>query len=188
MYNIIVLHGTMDNSQSNWFPWFKSKMDFRHKVWIPDLPGSNKPDPRKYTEFLLKNADRLYDERTVVIGHSSGAVEVLYLLQHMPEHIRIKAGILIGVFKDRVPKSLQWDALTDMFPEEFDFEKIKKHAEKIVYIHSDNDPYCPLEHAEYLMKHTGGELKLFKGYGHFSLSSGIQFSQFPEILDIIDSL
>jgi predicted alpha/beta hydrolase family esterase len=65
------------------------------------------------------------NDETIIIGHSSGAVEVLSLLQHLPEDKKVKAVFLVSAFRD----DLGWDALTDLFTEPFDFEIIRTKAD-----------------------------------------------------------
>lgn len=182
MANLLILHGTDGSPESNWFMWLKGVLVGQgHNVWLPQLPNSDKPNTKTYNDFLLSNHGFTYDADTVIIGHSSGAVEALSLIQHLPEDTKIKAAILVSAFKD----SLNWDALDGLFVEAFAFDAMKQHCSKFTFIHSDNDPYCPIEHAEYLAKQTGGELIVIEGQGHFNTELGPQYSQFPRILDMI---
>ena len=48
-----------------------------------------------------------------------------------------------------------------------------------------NDPYCPIEHAQYLSEQVGGELIIKSGQGHFNTELGEQYKAFPELLEII---
>ena len=185
MANFLILHGTDGTPESNWFMWLKGVLIGQgHKVWLPQLPGADKPNTKTYTEFLLLNPDFVYDESTLIIGHSSGSVESLSLLQHLPDNTKIKAAILVSAFKD----NLGWDSLDGLFVEPFDFNIIKSHCAKFIFIHSDNDPYCPIEHAEYLTGKTNGQLIIYDGQGHFNTELGRQYAQFPEILKIIDDV
>jgi predicted alpha/beta hydrolase family esterase len=185
MTNVLILHGTDGTPQSNWFMWLKGKLVGRgYHVWLPQLPNAEKPNSKTYTDFLLSNKDFTYDENTVIIGHSSGAVEVLHLLQNLPTQTRIKGAVLVSAFKD----DLTWESLSDLFLEPFDFDKIKEHCSKFIFIHSDDDPYCPIDHAKYLATKTDGELIVFDGQGHFNTEVGPQYEQFPEIIQFIDEL
>jgi predicted alpha/beta hydrolase family esterase len=185
MANFLILHGTDGSAESNWFMWLKGVLIGQgHKVWLPQLPNSGKPSTRTYNDFILSNSDFEFDENTILIGHSSGAVEILSLLQHLPKDSKVKAAILVSAFKD----SLDWDALNGLFVEPFDFDSIKQHCPRFTFIHADNDPYCPIEHAKYLANQTGGELVIFEGQGHFSTELGPQYSQFPQILGIINEI
>jgi predicted alpha/beta hydrolase family esterase len=76
--------------------------------------------------------------------------------------------------------------LSELFLEPFDFDYIKQKAKRFIFIHSDDDPYCPLEHAQYLCKMTNGKLILQKGQQHFSTSTaGDNYKEFPFLLDMI---
>ena len=183
MKNAVILHGTNGSSQHNWFPWLKTELEkLSYQVWVPDLPGANKPNVFTYNEFLLKNSNWQFDEETVLIGHSSGAVEILSLLQHLPSNTKIKAAYLVGAFNDNLGE----EYLNDLFLEPFDFSIIKQRANQFFLIHSDNDPYCPLEQAQFLAEQLDGELVVKPGQAHFSLSTaGETYRQFPFLLELI---
>lgn len=176
MRNALILHGTDSDSSANWFPWLKNELGMMgYKVWVPNLPHAEQPNIERYNKFLLSNSDWVFDSDSVIIGHSSGAVEILGLLQVLSDDVVINKCILVGSFID----DLGWDSLKELFLNPFDFDKIKKHANEFIFIHSDNDPYCPLEHAEYLSQKVGGKLILIKGQGHFSGEN----VEIPEILE-----
>ncbi len=182
MRNALILHGTGGSSKINWFPWLKTELEGRGwKVWVPDLPGADTPNIKRYNKFIF-SSDWDFNSDSVLVGHSSGAVAILGILQNLPESTIVDTVILIGSFKN----NLGQDALSGLFEEPFEFEKIKKHARRFVLIHSDNDPYCPLEHAEYLSKCLDGELIIKPGQKHFSIGTGgPAYKEFPLILDIL---
>lgn len=182
MKNALILHGTGNNSQGNWFPWLKGELEKQgYEVWTPDLPLSDKPSIKRYNDFILGNGRWVFNDKSTLIGHSSGAVAILGLLQHLPEDVVVDTCILVGSFKDNLG-SKDFDGL---FEEPFNFKEIKKHAKHFIFIHSDNDPYCPLEHAKYLAKKLGGKLIIKKGQGHFNLEKGEEYKQFPFILELL---
>lgn len=185
MANFLILHGTDATPDSNWFMWLKGILIGRgHKVWLPQLPGADNPNAKTYTDFLLANKDFVYDDDTIIIGHSSGSVEALYLLQKLPKTTVLKAEILVSAFKD----DLGWDTLSELFPEPYDFDLIKDHCKRFTFIHSDDDPYVPIEQAEFLATQTEGELLEFEGQGHFNTEVSPDYKQFPELLDIIETI
>lgn len=183
MKNAIVLHGTGNSPQNNWFQWLKTELEHMgYDVWLPLLPKNDTPDIKRYNEFIFSHNDFLFNEETILIGHSSGAVAILGILQNLPKNVIINSAYLIGVFKE-APGEKEFEGL---FNAPFDFEKITSHVNRMVYIHSDNDPYCPLEHAEYLSKHTQGELVVIPNQKHFSISTaGEKYKEFPELLEFI---
>lgn len=185
MKNALILHGTEGNKDENWFPWLKNQLESnQYKVWVPNLPRSEKPNIKRYNEFILNNTDWMFDQESILVGHSSGAVAILGLLQHLPEDITVDTCYLVGAFKN----NLDWDALDELFVEPFNFELIKTKAKHFVFIHSDNDPYCPLEHAEFLSQALDGELIVLDGQKHFSTSTmGSVYTKFEFLLEKIIS-
>lgn len=190
MKTALILHGTDATSQSNWFPWLKSALQSDgYSVWVPDLPNTQKPNMENNVKALFNVKNELgarpmgwgYHDDTIVIGHSSGAVAILGLLQALPVNVTVGTCILVAAFKN----DLEWDSLNQLFEQPFDFNLIKTKAKKFVFVHSDNDPYVPLEHAEYLAAKVGGELIVLPDQGHFSFEANPDYNQFPELLEMI---
>lgn len=178
--NALILHGTGGNSISNWFPWLKKELEnIGYEVWVPDLPGAGEPNVKRYTEFLL-NSDFKFSEDTIIIGHSSGSVEIFGLLQSLP--IFVGPVYLVGSFKDDLGRT----DLKGLFIEPFNFDLIKQKSKKFIFFHSNDDPYCPLDHAKYLCEKVSGELVIMAEQKHFSIStSGARYKEFPELLEKI---
>lgn len=183
MKNALILHGTEGNSQENWIPWLKQELE-KHKyvVWAPDLPEANKPNIDRYNSHIFANKNWKFNKNSILIGHSSGAVAILGLLEVLPANTRVNICYLVGSFIN----NLNWDALSDLFVKPFDFDSIKSKANRFIFIHSDNDPYCPLDHAKYLSEKLNGELIILPGQQHFSVSTaGEKYRQFPQLLEAI---
>lgn len=182
MKNAIILHGTDNTPGGNWFRWLEGELKDRgYEVWLPQLPDAAVPDAQKYNQLLLNHGFD-FNDQTILVGHSSGAVAILNLLQELPEGKHVKASFLVGAFKGPLDKA----ARSKLFPKPFDFEKIKSHCGKFVFIHSDNDPYVPLSDAEFLADKLDAELVVEKGQGHFNLETGPQYREFPRLLKLID--
>jgi uncharacterized protein len=183
MKNALILHGTDGSPTENWYEWLKLELEKSgYKVWVPKLPQPNKPSIRRYNEFLLANKDWVFNDESIIIGHSSGAVAILGLLQALSGDKKIDSCYLVGSFKN----DLNWDALDELFINPFDLDLIKSKADKFIFIHSDNDPFCPLEHAKYLSEKLGGDLIIKPGQFHFSISTaGEKYKEFPFLRDVI---
>jgi uncharacterized protein len=181
MKNAIILHGTGNTPEGNWFMWLKKELQaLGYEVWLPQLPDADMPNAKKYNNLLL-NSGFNFNKETILIGHSSGAVTILNLLQELTENVTVKASFLVGAFKGPLDKRSR----SELFPKPFDFKKIKSRCKKFVFIHSDDDPYCPFSDAEFLAEKLGGQLHIEKGQGHFNLETGPQYKQFPLLLDLI---
>lgn len=181
--NAIILHGTEDTPYSNWLSWLRDELQKEGlSVWLPQLPDTNRPNPNKVIPFILKNCPFEMAGETVLIGHSSGAVEILHLLPNLKN--KVAFSLLIGSFKDN--NYLKWEPLNELFSIPFDFEKCKNNCNKFIYVHSDDDPFCPIEEARYLHSQTGGKLIIIPGQKHFTTSTmGDSYKQFPKLIGII---
>ncbi|MBW7955512.1 alpha/beta hydrolase [Patescibacteria group bacterium] len=182
MKKALILHGTDGNSQSNWIGWLGQELTKHdYQVWVPDLPHAEKPNLTTYNQFLLGRKDWSF-ENNIMVGHSSGAVAILGLLQALPEGVQAETCYLVGSFKD----DLGWEKLRELFVTPLNFELIKTKAKHFVFLHSDNDPHCPLTGAQYLHQQLGGELILLPDQFHFSVgTAGEKYRQFPYLLDLI---
>jgi predicted alpha/beta hydrolase family esterase len=183
MKKAVILHGTDGDLGHNWFPWLESKLESEgFKVWVPLLPQNHTPNREVYNDFLL-NHDWDFEDN-IVIGHSSGAVSVLNLL--MDEGCpKIKLGAMVGAWASGTPHGYEEgnQQFINMFPPNgFDFELIKSKAGKLVFMHGDDDPYCPLEQAEYLARNLDAGLTVVPNGGHL----GNKFKELPELWKILE--
>lgn len=176
----VILHGLENNHEGNWFPWLKTELEkLGYEVWVPDLPGADRPNVERYNRFLLGSGWDFSDN--LVIGHSAGAVEILALLEALPEDTSVNTAIMVAVFKS----DLGWESLSDLRDLHFNYEKIKQKARQFIVIHSDDDPHCPLEGAQDIAEQLGSQMKIFHGMKHFSIHTDPRFTKFPELLEII---
>ncbi len=182
MKNVLILHGTENNAQGNWFPWLKTELEKREfRVWCPDLPHADHPDLKRYSDYIFGNKDWHFGKDSILIGHSSGGVAALKLLQQLPEGVIINTCFTAGAFI----KTHGWENIKGLFTNPFDFEAIKSHARRFVIFHSDDDPYVPLSDAKDFQNKLSADLIVMKGQGHFNLEKGPQYKQFPELLEKI---
>lgn len=182
MKNALILHGTGGSPNINWFQWLKKELEkLGYEVLVPKLPNADKPNIARYNRLLLSR-DFNFNKDTIIIGHSSGAVAILGLLEKLPKGLKINSVYLVAAFID----SLGWKSLNELFIKPFNYKLIKTKAKKFIYFHSDNDPYIPLEQAKFLVSKTSGELVFLPGQKHFSTDAGgLKYKEFPELLRMI---
>jgi uncharacterized protein len=182
MKKALILHNTSGSPLSNWYLWLQRELEtLGWAVWVPQLPDADNPNITNYNTVLLQREDWLGGGETVIIGHSSGSVAALGLLQKLSGNSQIATCYLIGSFKD----DLGWPNLGGLFTEPFDFDRIKSRCGQFVFLHSDDDPYCPLEHAKYLADKLDGELIVQPGQKHFSEETDPKYTTFPFLLDLV---
>ena len=197
MKRAVLLHGTDGSPESNWLPWLKRQLEaMGYAVWVPLLPENSTPNRHTYNDFLFSSGRDFTDN--LIIGHSSGAVSILNLLtdERCPP---IKTGVLAGAWSSLDEAELTdgikaafgspeqiYERFRGLFPTEgFDFARITAHAGKLLFVHSDDDPYCPLKQAQWLAGQTGSELVVVPGGQHFSAGIDPAFKEFPQLLDIL---
>ena len=184
MKRAVILHGTDGSPKENWFPWLKEELEkLGYDVFAPELPNNHTPNRDVYNDFLLASGWDFADN--LVIGHSSGAVSILNMLSDN-RFPKIGTAVLAGAWARMDDTDLDREQFKNLFPQpNFDFDSIKSKAAKFVFVHSADDPYCPIDQAHYLCDQLGGEFHEFQGMQHFTAKLDPRFTQFPEILDII---
>lgn len=182
MKRALVLHAMGQNSKGHWYPWIKHELEIRgYEVWVPDLPNPNMPNNREVLDMLLGSGWEFND--SLVIGHSSGAMQLLYLLQNLKEDIAISSAIMVSAF-DR-PVSGMEDQHKGLFSESYNYDAIQKHSHSRIFVHGVDDPWCPLQGARNLAQGTNSEIIEINNGGHFSTSLDARWKEFPELIDIL---
>ena len=150
-------------------------------MWVPKLPTPYKPRVSRNVKYILDNRKWKFNPESILVGHSSGPVTILGLLNELPDNVMVRKCVLIAPFT----KS-DWEPNSELFDYDFNFEKIKKKSKEFIILHSDTDPYTPLDQPRELAKKLNAKLIVKKGEGHFNLEKGPQYKKFPFLLNLID--
>ncbi len=179
----VILHAMEQTSQGHWYPWLKEKLEKRgYEVWVPDLPNNFYPSAVEAKELLLSSGWDFSDN--LVIGHSSGSLQLLYLLQNLPHDVSVKAAVMVSSFDHALPGMEEQHQ--NLFSVDYDFAAIIKHAQNRIFVHAKDDPWCPLEGVENWAKHIDAELIVWEKGGHFSTSLDPAFVEFPQLLSLLE--
>ncbi|HSX42512.1 MAG TPA: alpha/beta hydrolase [Candidatus Saccharimonadales bacterium] len=182
MKNALILHGTDGSPELIWIPWLRQKLEAKgYDVWAPLLPENHTPNRQVYNDFLFGSGHDFTDN--ILIGHSSGAVEVLNLLDdERLSHIRM--AVMVSPWAGGKPNGYDTnEQFENLFPAEgYEFVAMRAKAGKIAFLHGDNDPYCPLEQAQFLAGQLDAPLTVIPNGGHL----GKQFTELPELWQIIE--
>lgn len=161
MSKIILIHGAYGYPEENWLPWLKKELEkLGHSVSVPKFPT---PENQTLDNWNAIMKDYVLDEETIVVAHSLG---VAFLLSLLEKH-KIKAAFLVSGFISLLGNE-KFDIINSTFIErEFVWNKIVNNCFKFCLIHSDNDPYVPIEKAYELSKNLETELIIVPNAGHF---------------------
>ncbi len=180
MKKAVILHGTQGSPEGNWFRWLESELQTHgYEVWLPLLPDAEQPSLSRWLKFVEADSPFELDKDTIVIGHSSGAILGLLLLQtgYQPGSVA-----MVSIFADN---SLGWEPNDRLFDVPFEYEKLIASPTQRLIINSDTDPYVPLVQAQTIAANSKTELVIIPGQGHFNLEQSPDYVRFPQLLDIL---
>ena len=190
MKNALIVHGIGGNPTLNWYQYIARKAREKGYItYIPQLPSSNKPDLELTYKFITEKF--LFDEETLLIGHSSGASLALGILQKLQEEIVINRTILVSGFIDPnlTPELHTYIARSDydkLFPKAWDWEKIRRTSGDFIIFYSPSDPFVQMHHAKTMEEKLHGKLVLVPDALHFSVNSGGErFREFSELVEYL---
>lgn len=170
----------MGSPEGNWFRWLEKQLVKRRmEVWLPSLPNADKPSLKEWLKFVEENCPFEIDKDTIVVGHSSGAILGMLMLQ---AGYTLGALIAVSIFIDN---TLDWEPNDRLFDVDFDYDKIRANRSKRLIINSETDPYVPLEKAEEVAGKSRTELMVIKNQGHFNLEQSKNYKEFPRLLEIL---
>lgn len=181
MEKALIFHGTGASPEDHWFPWIKQKLEHEGiEVYAPDFPTPEGQTLENWETVLLEE-DVEIDDDTVLIGHSTGAVFILDLLNDWD--IKVEASFLISGFYGPLNDE-RFDPLNESFAErEFDFQEIREASGEIHQFHSASDPYVPMEKAEELAAELNSSLHPISEAGHFNTEAG--YTDFPRLWSML---
>jgi hypothetical protein len=200
MKRAVILHGTGGSPESNWFQWLETELKKRGlEAWLPALPNTDQPKLSANAAFVRENAPFVLDETTLIIGHSSGAVLALILAQQSAAPLGGVAAVSVfhndSLFGDAPARAglpetyaaIEWEHNDSLFDVPFDYSAIKNRARKLLFVHSDDDPYVPLPQAQHVADSCSGEMLVIPGQGHFNLEKSQDYKSFPKLIELLDA-
>jgi hypothetical protein len=179
---LFLLHCWGGDGRSCWSGWIADKMREKGiEVIAPDFPSPSTPHVEEWIATIRSHVKK-FDDEWVLVGHSLGCPTILRLLERFGKGEKIKAAILVAGFAN----DLHIPGLQNFIYKDFDWEKIKKGAEKFIVINSDNDPFIELSEGERIAKLLGAEFIVEPKAGHINEGSG--FTKYERLLSILDRL
>ncbi len=160
--------------------WYTSVKNELKKLNL-DVIAENMPDPelarKKYWIPFMK--EKLSNDDSILIGHSSGAVAIMRYL----EKNKCKLAILIGVCHTDL--GLESEKKSGYYSGPWQWDKIKNNAEKIIIFASKNDPYIPISEPLLIKNKLAADFHEYDDGGHFG--GDVNKKEFPEIARIVSN-
>ena len=118
MKNAILFHGSSCTPNSYWLPSINQFLrERKYTVWAPQFPNPEAPNLKTHLPFVLKNGN--FNNKTVLIGHSSGCPLILSVLEKI--NVKIDKAILVAGYARKLGKM-----------EKPPLKKLEKDAETIL--------------------------------------------------------
>jgi len=164
---IVPGNGCDDILSANWYGWLDGRL--RESGRFSEVLCETMPDPHRarrhiWLPFMLSTLQCAKPD-TIIIGHSSGAVAAMRLLEEHPLagcvlvsacHTDLgDAGERASGYYPPAGGEWQWDAIR------------ANTGGNIIQLHSDNDPFIPLSEAEHVASKLGTPLRVCPGRSHF---------------------
>lgn len=185
---VFLIHAWGGKPGDVWFPWLKRELEKRGFIVIaPEMPDTETPKIENWVPYLAKLVGEP-DEDTYFLGHSIGCQTIARYLAGLPEEKKAGGVVFVAGFAEYVTGLTEEEqVIMDSWTRTpIDWSKVRNHAKKFVAIHSDNDPYVPLDNAKFFKEKLGAEVSVEQGKGHFDEESGV--TELPSALHAILNL
>lgn len=176
---VIIVHGWDGYPEECWFPWLKKELEKRGiESIVPQMPRPDAPHIDRWAPHLAKTVGKP-DKETCLVGHSAGCITILRYLETLPANAKIGRVVLVAGFID----NLGYKELDNYFQKPIGWKRIKSHCSDFVAIHSDNDQYVPMKHADAFRKELGAKVIVEHQKGHMSGEDNIK--ELPSVLEAV---
>jgi len=184
MKNALIIYGSYGNPNENWFPWLKSELEkIGYKVNIPHFPTPENQSLETWNK-VFEEYNNTINSETILIGHSLGPAFILQIIENLKEPI--KAAFFVSSFLGKL-NNPEFDEINkSFFKSTYNWEQIRNNCKNFLVIHSDNDPYVPLEKAQEISTNLNSKLIVVNKAGHFNEDSG--YTSFNLLLEKIENL
>ena len=174
MKRAFLIHGWEGYPEESWRPWLKRELEKKDfQVVVPKMPDTNNPTYDKWLPYLTKIAKPV-SENDYFVGHSLGCITILRFIENLGQGEKVGGAVLVAGFGHDLEYERYKGELSSFFRKPIDWEKIKKHCSQFVAIHSDDDPWVPIEHNALFKEKLNAQSIIEHKMKHFSGDDGIR--------------
>lgn len=172
----ILIHGNGSGSaKDNWFPYIKKELEqFGVKVIAENFPDPILARGEYWLPFIKKLEA---DEKTILIGHSSGAVAAM----RFAENNKILASVLVSACYTDLGDEME--RKSGYYNKPWNWEKIKNNQQWIIQFASKDDPYIPIEEARFIHDKLNTEYYEYEHEGHFGADK--DYPECPKLVEVL---
>lgn len=176
--HIYIIHGWTGTPDNDWLPWIKEQLEKRRiDVIVPVMPDTDHPTMESWVGHL-SNVVKKPDINCYFVGHSLGCITILRFLETLFKTKKVGGTLLVAGFGyDLIDEGYNHE-LERFFARPIPWDKIRNRCIKFVSIHSDNDPWVPLEHSVLFKEKLGAKNYIEHNMSHYHQEAGIYKAPF----------
>ncbi|MEH7120151.1 alpha/beta hydrolase [Neobacillus vireti] len=176
--HFLIIHGLGGSGPDHWQTWLANTLtEKNYQVTYPTFSSFHSPNLRVWLEELHLAVEAVPAKAELtVITHSLGCLLWIHYASSLAKKLA-KRVILVA------PPSpvITLTEAESFFPVPYTSNHLSKTAEEILFIHSNNDPYCSMEDARNYLNLNHHSVVL-PNAGHINPASG--HGKWPSILDL----
>jgi uncharacterized protein len=176
--SFLIIHGLGGSGPDHWQTWLAHQLKQRnHHVCYPTFSNFDLPNKRVWLEELSDSMKNIPDSNNLtVITHSLGCILWLHYVRSQTKRIAQKV-ILVAP----PSPSIILSEASSFYPVPLQENDLKRTAERILFVHSSNDPYCSVDDSKNYL-HLELPSLTIPNAGHINPKSG--YGTWPWILDL----
>ena len=162
MLKVLILHGWQGSELPHWQGWLAQELVLENCiVAFPQLSDNHAPQKEVWVEEALNVIESLRPD--VVVCHSLGNILWYHLCKRLSMNVQ-------KLLLCAPPRDLsEYDEVASFFPVDLPSDL---HAEQILMVASDNDPYMSMDQSIMSAMRMQIDLKVVKEGGHLNADSG----------------
>lgn len=161
---VIILpgNGCTPVEDCNWYAWMQQELQgtsLFSEVVLKDMPDPYEAKESIWIPFIKSSLG--VDENTIVVGHSSGAVAAMRLLENTP----VLGCVLISACHTDL--GCESERISNYYSRPWEWDSIKTNSAWIMQYHSIDDNLIPIQEADFVAENINSEYTRFQNRSHF---------------------
>lgn len=185
MKTVYIIHGWGGSPEEPLLQWLKSELEKKgYKAVVPAMPDTETPVIDAWVAKLGEIVKP--GEDSILVGHSIGAQAIMRYAEKLPPEQTFAGAVFIAPWLTLILDENEEEAVArPWLTMPLQDEAIRQHLPRMVAIFSDNDPYVPIENAEFFKDRFGAQVVMETSKGHFTAGDGV--SELTSALNAIES-
>jgi uncharacterized protein len=170
---VFIVHGWDDSPDKHWLPWLKKELEKRgFEVIAPQMPNPAVPRIEAWVEHLREVVGKP-DKNTYFVGHSIACQTIMRYLQAIDKKIGGVIFVAGFIHLKGLETEDEWKMAKPWLETPINFPRIRKVADNVVAIFSDNDKFVYVEDSEIFRKELNAKVLIEHDKGHFTKRDGV---------------